>query len=193
MKKFLRKLHKFFYNKRISFYKNVLSEIKPAEDALLRCSALFIGKGKIGFGKNVTIGYYPSPDFYQGYSHFEARGDHSEIFIDEGTRINNHAVIIANETKISIGKNCRIGTNFQCFDSNFHGLTIKDRDNHSAVKNTEVKIGDNVFIGNNVIFLPGSGAGNGAVIGAGSVVTKFIPENTVAAGNPAKVIKNIEN
>ena len=53
----------------------------------------------------------------------------------------------------------------------------------------EVKIGDYVWIGANVIILPGVSIGNGAIIGAGAVVAKDIPDYAVAVGNPAKVIK----
>ncbi len=54
-----------------------------------------------------------------------------------------------------------------------------------------IKIGRNVWIGSNSTILPGVSVGDNAVIGAGSVVTKDIPENMVAAGNPARVIKSI--
>jgi acetyltransferase-like isoleucine patch superfamily enzyme len=53
-------------------------------------------------------------------------------------------------------------------------------------------VGDNVFIGINTILLPGINIGNNVVIGAGSVVTKNIPDNSVAVGTPARVIKSIE-
>ena len=52
-----------------------------------------------------------------------------------------------------------------------------------------VEIGDNVWIGARVIILPGVHIGSGAVIGAGSIVTKDIPQNVVVVGNPAKIIK----
>lgn len=55
-----------------------------------------------------------------------------------------------------------------------------------------IKIGKNVWIGSNSTVLPGVTVGDNAVIGAGSVVTKDIPKNTVAAGNPARVIKTID-
>ena len=55
-----------------------------------------------------------------------------------------------------------------------------------------ISIGNNVFIGNNVIILPGVTVGDNVVIGAGAVVTKNIPSNSVCAGVPARVIKTID-
>ena len=55
-----------------------------------------------------------------------------------------------------------------------------------------ITIGNNVYIGNDVIILPGVSIGNNVIIGAGAVVTKNIPDNSVAAGVPAKVIKTTE-
>ncbi|MBF1445483.1 MAG: sugar O-acetyltransferase, partial [Prevotella nigrescens] len=54
------------------------------------------------------------------------------------------------------------------------------------------KVGNNVWIGGNVVVLPGVTIGNNVTIGAGSVVTKDIPDNVVAVGNPCKVIRKIE-
>lgn len=55
-----------------------------------------------------------------------------------------------------------------------------------------IVLGNNVFVGNNVIFLPGVTVGDNVVIGAGAVVTKDIPSNSVAAGVPARVIKPLD-
>lgn len=55
-----------------------------------------------------------------------------------------------------------------------------------------IVIGDNVYIGNNVILLPGVTIGNNVVIGAGAVVTRSIPDNSVAVGVPARVIKTAD-
>lgn len=57
----------------------------------------------------------------------------------------------------------------------------------------EIKIGDNVFIGTNAIIFPGVCIGDNVVIGAGSVVVKNISGNSVVAGNPARVVKTIED
>ncbi|WP_276866657.1 DapH/DapD/GlmU-related protein [Bacteroides heparinolyticus] len=53
----------------------------------------------------------------------------------------------------------------------------------------DVRIGDNCFIGNGAILLPGITIGNEVIVGAGSVVTKDVPSNTIVAGNPARVIR----
>jgi len=108
---------------------------------------------------------------------------------------------------ITIGKNVFI--NSGCHFQDQGGITISDGVliGHNVVLATlnhdldpekrantypaPVKIGKNVWIGSNSTVLPGVTIGDGAVIGAGSVVTKDIPPMTVAVGNPAKVIKTI--
>lgn len=57
----------------------------------------------------------------------------------------------------------------------------------------KVKIGNNVYIGNDALIMPGVTIGNNVVIGAGSVVTKSIPDNSVIAGNPARVIGTFDS
>jgi acetyltransferase-like isoleucine patch superfamily enzyme len=59
--------------------------------------------------------------------------------------------------------------------------------------NVVTKIEDNCFIGVNSVILPGITVGRGSIIGAGSVVTKDIPPFSLATGNPAKVIKNLQD
>jgi len=169
------------------------STIRPIGRPILRQKALFLGKGSIKFGQNVNIGYFPSPLFYSTYAHIEARGEKAFIYIGTNTYINNNCAIIANESQIKIGERCRIGINFQCVDSDFHGLSIINRDNIESIENKPVEIGDDVFIGNNVIILKGVTIGKGAVIGAGSVVTKDVAANTIVAGNPAEFIKEIKD
>ena len=56
-----------------------------------------------------------------------------------------------------------------------------------------IKIGDNVWIGSNATILQGVTIGNGAIIGANAVVTKDVPENTIVAGVPAKIIRKVES
>jgi acetyltransferase-like isoleucine patch superfamily enzyme len=86
---------------------------------------------------------------------------------------------------IKIGNNVRCGTNTTIADADFH------LDDPRAGKPADVIIEDNVWLGANVTVLKGVTIGENTVIGAGSVVTKSIPANVVAAGNPCKVIKNL--
>lgn len=87
---------------------------------------------------------------------------------------------------ITIGDNVVIGRDFFVQDSDFH--TITGPDGNDRVSSAPVVIGNNVWIGTNVIVLKGVHIGNGAVIGAGTIVTKDVPENAVVVGCPNKVI-----
>ena len=89
---------------------------------------------------------------------------------------------------IEIGDGSLIGHNTTIATLNHDFNPIK-RQNLTP---SSVKIGKNVWIGSDCTILPGVEIGDGAIIGAGSVVTKSIPTNTIAVGNPARVIKNIE-
>ncbi len=153
---------------------------------------MLIGQGKISFGSDVSIGYFPSPYFYSTYAHIEARNPTSFISISDGTSISNNASIISNMCSISIGKNCRIGTSFYCIDSDFHALSKEHRDNPEYIINKAIKIGDNVFVGHNVTILKNVTLGNGCVVAAGSVVTKSFPEDSIIGGNPAQLIRKVE-
>lgn len=86
--------------------------------------------------------------------------------------------------EITIGCNVAISENVIIWDSDAHAFVGKEDQ-----MTKPVVIGDHVWIGTNVTILKGANIGNGAVIAAGSVVTGTIPENCVAAGIPAKVIK----
>ena len=89
---------------------------------------------------------------------------------------------------IEIGDGALIGHNTTIATLN-HDLNPEKR---ASLTPSPVKIGKNVWIGSDCTILPGVEIGDGAIIGAGSVVTKSIPKNTIAVGNPAKVIKEIE-
>lgn len=102
------------------------------------------------------------------------------------------ATIYAREA-IEIGDKTLIGANTKIIDNDFHPVDPEMRlltpgDN---IATAPIKIGKNVFIGCNSLVLKGVTIGDNSVIGAGSVVVKDVPANCVAAGNPAKVIKQI--
>ncbi len=95
--------------------------------------------------------------------------------------------------KITIGNNLLTGTNVIITDNSHGGTSMEELliepGKRKAVSKGSVSIGDNVWLGNNVCILPGVAIGSGAVVGANSVVTHDIPAYTVAAGVPARIIK----
>ena len=57
----------------------------------------------------------------------------------------------------------------------------------------KIKIGNNVYVGNNAMIMPGVSIGNNCIIGSGSIVTRSIPDNSIVAGNPARIVGNIND
>ena len=113
----------------------------------------------------------------------------AQINIGKNTRI--HGSCIHAFKRIDIGRDCLIAANCQIFDSNGHNsLPDKRKTNNGTAK--EIKIGDNVWIGANSIILPGVSIGSNSIIAAGSVVNKSVPSEHIAGGNPAKLIKRID-
>ena len=130
------------------------------------------------FGKSDNA--FVNPPFYCDYGH--------NIEIGKNAFINYNCTII-DVGKVVIGDNCLIAPNVSIYTA---GHPV-----HPATRNSmyeygiDITIGDNVWIGGNVVIMPGVHIGDNVVIGAGSIVTKDIPAWTVAAGNPCKVIRKI--
>lgn len=122
------------------------------------------------------------PPFYCDYGY--------NITLNEYAFINFGCTLLDAE-KIIIGAHTRIAPNVS-FYTTYHPIDPEARKN-STILAKPIVIGENVWIGGNSVILPGVTIGDNSVIGAGSVVTKDIPPNCVAVGNPAKVIKHIEN
>ncbi|MFL9832476.1 sugar O-acetyltransferase [Chryseobacterium terrae] len=101
----------------------------------------------------------------------------------------NHNLTILDGAKVKFGNNVFIGPNCSFYTAG-HPIDAKQR-NAGLEYAHPITVGDNVWFGGNVVVLPGVSIGNNSIIGAGSVVTKSIPENVIAVGNPCKVIKNI--
>ena len=96
---------------------------------------------------------------------------------------------------IEIGNKVRITDSVKFFthDCGLWVLRNLYPEMRNADKFGKIKIGDNVHIGWNVMIMPGVTIGNNSIVGCGAIVTKDIPENSVAVGIPAKVIESIEN
>lgn len=101
----------------------------------------------------------------------------------------NHNLTILDANTVEFGDNVFIAPNCSFYTAG-HPLDSETR-NKGLEYAKPIKIGNNVWIGGNVIVLPGVTIGDNVVIGAGSVVAKDIPSGVVAVGNPCKVIKQI--
>ncbi len=101
----------------------------------------------------------------------------------------NYNCTILDVAKVKIGDYCQLAPNVAIYTAG-HPLHPDSR-NSDYEYGIEVTIGDNCWIGGNTVICPGVHIGNNVVIGAGSVVTKDIPDWSVAAGNPCRVIRKI--
>lgn len=116
----------------------------------------------------------------------------SQINIGDNISFNGTS-ISCRTTKIDIGDNTIIAPNVIIVDSDFHSLSPNQaRENNLDYESDKpVFIGKNVWIGMNVIVLKGVSIGDNTVIAAGSIVTKSLPSNIIAAGNPAEKIRSL--
>ena len=144
------------------------------------------------FGVKIRKGIFEKRLGYYGkgvrISHHVKILGKENIFLDDYVRIANH-VILDGRKGIKVGKYSMIG---------FESILLSSTHTHmkenipylfQSFEGKEIMIGINVWIGARVIILPGISIGDNSIIGAGSVVTKSFPKNSVLAGNPAQQIK----
>jgi len=112
-------------------------------------------------------------------------GLHGRLHIGSGTYLNRNTLVVCEES-VTIGKNCKIAWDVIIMDSDLHPV------NGAPMVNKPVHIEDNVWIGCRCIILKGVTIGEGAVIAAGSVVTKDVPPHTIWGNTPAKCIREAE-
>ena len=120
---------------------------------------------------------YVEPPFFCDYGY--------NIYAGTNVYFNVNCVLL-DTMKIEIGNNVFFGPGVQIYTAT-HPLDPTQRLEVEFSK--PVSIGNDCWIGGNSIILPGIVIGNGATIGAGSVVTKNVPDNVLVAGNPARIIK----
>ena len=112
----------------------------------------------------------------------------AEIII--GDNCGFSALVIGAKESIKIGNDVMAGANVLITDFDWHAINPEER-RHGIPESKPIVISDNVFIGYSSTILKGVSIGKNSVIGANSVVTKNIPANVIAAGNPCRVIKTI--
>jgi acetyltransferase-like isoleucine patch superfamily enzyme len=113
-------------------------------------------------------------------------GPGATLVIGNGTYLNRNTLIVC-EDRVEIGENCKIAWDVIIMDSDLHPINET-----SPIVNKPVRIEDHVWIGCRSIILKGVTIGQGAVIAAGSVVTKNVPPGTVYGGSPAKLIAELD-
>ena len=135
----------------------------------------------------IGAGVWIEPPFHCDYG--------ENISIGTNTFINTNCIFLDNN-RITIGENGLIAPYVQIYTAG-HPLKAADRiiddgnNSYYLTSSQPVIIGDNVWIGGNTVIFPGVTIGNNTTIGAGSVVTKSIPDNVLAYGNPCKIIKDL--
>tara|TARA_R110002049_G_scaffold309311_1_gene521151 strand:- start:6714 stop:7274 length:561 start_codon:yes stop_codon:yes gene_type:complete len=131
---------------------------------------------------NAGENLYVEPPFYCDYGYNIKTGKNFYT---------NFNCCILDVSTVTIGDNVMFAPNVQVYTAT-HPLDHKTR--NSGVEFAKpIVIGNNVWVGGNSTICPGVTLGNNVVVGAGSVVTKSFPDDVVIAGNPAKIIKTIDN
>ncbi|TVP52157.1 MAG: sugar O-acetyltransferase [Mongoliibacter sp.] len=128
-------------------------------------------------GKNFHI----EPPFYCDYGYNIEAGD--DVFF-------NFNCVVLDVTSVKIGSRVLCGPNVQIYTAT-HPMDAQTRG--TMIESAKpITIGDDVWIGGSAVICPGVTIGSRSVIGAGAVVTKDIPDDVFAAGNPCKVIKKLK-
>lgn len=134
--------------------------------------------------QQVEKGVWIETPFFCDYGQF--------IRIGENTFVNANCMFQDNNA-IQIGSNCLIGPSVQLYTA-IHPIDAKERivtidsQTRYLTKSKPIKIGNNCWIGGNTVILPGITIGDNVTIGAGSVVTKDVPADCIAVGNPCRLL-----
>ena len=164
--------------------KDLVRDYNSADSADLERKEAILAELLGGRGESLWI----TPPFYVDYG--------NNIFFGDRCEVNMNCTFL-DDNRITVGDNALIAPGVQIYTA-FHPTHAADRfgtlhDDGSfafcQTRTAPVTIGDNVWIGGGTVILPGVTIGDNVVIGAGSVVTHSIPADTVAVGNPCRVIR----
>lgn len=143
--------------------------IRSSATLALRSGSRFVTDGSVILGPGVQT----------------VLGPGAELRIGAGTYVSPNTVILCREA-VTIGSGCAIAFSVLVMDNDFHALSVAGE---ARPMTAPIRIGDHVWIGAGAQILKGVTIGEGAVIGAGAVVTRDIPSKALAAGVPARVIR----
>lgn len=165
--------------------------VVPQFDSLGSIPEIAHPRSLVIFGRNIHVGKYAqiicASDNCVRFTSWPGKQGSAEIVIGDYCLI-APGVRISAAKSIRIGNNCMLAANVIISDSDWHGIYNRIRPFRCT---KPVVIENNVWLGERVIITKGVTIGENAVIGAGAIVTKDIPANSVAAGNPARIIKTI--
>ena len=146
------------------------------------CSIDFVGRGQVINSQSLSnlVGLYQRTIIVARHG--------GKITIGDRCGISGSTIYAMNE--INIGRDVIIGGNCKIIDNDFHPLHNEKRHPQHVedIKKKSINIGDGCFVGANSIILKGTTLGKNCVVGAGSVVHGTWPDNSIIAGNPAKLI-----
>ncbi len=165
--------------------------VRPQFSSLGHASQILNPRHLVLFGDRISVGDHAhiicAADNKVRLTTWPTKGRQASISIGDYCLISPGTRISAAE-QISIGNSCMFAANCYISDSDWHGLYNRTRPFRCT---RPVTLEDNVWLGERVIVCKGVTIGENSVIGAGAVVTRDIPPNVVAVGNPARVIKNL--
>lgn len=193
-KRMLRKINIFkkIYNKCYNLFWLRFKHVDYGKKLRIEGRILLQGHGRIEIGNDVTI-----------YSHYAVNpiGGNKTVFqVMDGAslKIGNHVgmshVVIAVQNSVIIEDDVLLGAECKIFDTDFHSIMYADRmkEPDTQIQTAPVKIKKGAFVGAGCYILKGVTIGQHSVIGAGSVVTKDVPDNEIWGGNPAKKIRSLK-
>lgn len=119
-------------------------------------------------------------------------GNNNRVFIGKNTTFDGNVLLVPGEgTQIIIGDDCQFAANVTIRTTDQH--PIYDAEGRRVNPAKDINIGEHVWLGAHTVVMKGVTIGKGTVVGYGSIITKSLPDNCVAVGSPAHVVKeNIE-
>lgn len=172
------------------------SRVKHGKKLRLKGNAFIFNKrgASLTIGNNVTVNSSFLSNMVGLYQRSIIMTRRAGAQIKIGNNVGMSAVTVYARKSITVGDNTLIGANTKILDNDFHPLEVESRNQkvEEEIACKEVVIGKNCFIGCNAIILKGTTLGDGCVVGAGAVVSGAFPANSFIAGNPAKIVKAIE-
>jgi acetyltransferase-like isoleucine patch superfamily enzyme len=177
---------KYFYLPNIGngYRKRFLYKSTP----LVNQRLVFTGNGKVEIGNNCSFGFKMGGFHYGGSIEFQPRTSNAIIRLGNNIATNNN-LFICSASYIEIGDDCLIGQNVTIMDFEVHGSHPRKRREMGEIGN--VKIGKNVWIGNNVVIIKNTEIGDNCIVASGAVVRGVFRSNVLIGGVPAKEIKSI--